>query len=72
MRAVRAKEMEDRLLSLHAFMPLFSDLQQVALRRGRFPEVPQNPAGLRLRDLIRPRTAQPVAPEELKMLLPHE
>ncbi|HYF36422.1 MAG TPA: ABC transporter substrate-binding protein, partial [Prosthecobacter sp.] len=70
--AARAREMESRLLSLHAFIPLFGDLQQVAIRRRRFPDPPQNPAGLRLRDWLRQGPAQPSAPVEFQMIMPDE
>lgn len=70
--AARAREMEDRLLLQHAFLPLFSDLQEVALRKARFPHLPNHPAGLRLRDLVQSGAAGNNAPSSVKMILPDE
>ncbi|MDZ4288652.1 MAG: ABC transporter substrate-binding protein [Prosthecobacter sp.] len=70
--AVRAKEVEDRVLSLHAIMPLFSDLQQIAIRRDRFPDLQARPTGLMLRDLLRPASTRVRTPLELKMIIPDE
>lgn len=67
----RARAVELRLRELHAFLPLLGDLQPLALRADRFPELagadPRQ--GLTLRGLLRPRIVPPLG---LKMLVPDE
>ncbi len=70
----RAKAAEDRWMALHPMLPLFSDLQQVALSRSRFqkPESAAQPYGLTLRDLVWPETVLEQNAVELRMMMPKE
>lgn len=69
---MRAKAVEDLLLSQHAVMPLFSDLRQMAIRRERFPDRQTGREGLMLRELLRPAATRAKAALELKMIMPDE
>jgi ABC-type transport system substrate-binding protein len=68
----RAKAAEDRLLELNVFLPLFSDLQEVALHRQVFPQSADLSVGARLRDLLLPAAPARADSTNLRMRLPDD
>lgn len=67
--SVRARAVQDRLVSLQPILPLIGDLQEIGVRRERFPDIeaPNLQRPLTLRTLLRS-----AAQDSLQMRIPNE